>query len=160
MSAITVRAATPDDAEALAALLTALLAEHDTEAPADFAAALARDGFGTHPRFEALIAEDGGEAVGATLFYPVYRPSRAGHGLLMEDIYVAPEARRLGVGRLLLARLAALARARGCTYIEWTVEDANDAARAFYSTSGARLRAGKVSYQLDGDALDELARDG
>ncbi len=158
--AVRVRAATADDAETLAGMLGELLAAHDTAAPADFAASLARDGFGEQPRFEALIAERDGEALGVALFYPAYRPSLAGPGLVMEDLYVRPAARRLGVGRRLLARLAALARARGCKYIEWTVAGDNEAARAFYAASGAGLRAGKASYQLDGDALDALARDG
>lgn len=160
MSAIAVRLAGPGDAETLAGLLGALLAQHGMAAPEDLAGALARDGGGVAPRFEALIAERGEAAVGMALFYPTYRPSLAAPGLLLEDLYVAPEARRHGVGRRLMARLAALARARGCRYIEWTVEDDNGAARAFYESSGAVLRAGKVGYQLSGAALDRLGDGG
>ncbi len=157
MSGVTLRAAAAGDCETLASLLGALLAEHDTAPPPDFAGSLRRDGFGETPRFEALLAEKDGEAIGAALVYPVYRPSLAAPGLVMEDLYVRPSARRLGVGRMLLAHLAGLARERGCKYILWEVEDANDAARAFYARCGARLRDDKCSYEFDAAAIDALA---
>lgn len=157
MTAVNVRAATVGDCPALADLIGGLLAQHDTRAPADFAAVLARDEFGATARFEALIAEHDGGAVGAALYYPVYRPSLAGHGLLMEDLYVRPAARRLGVGRRIMARLAGLARARACRYIEWVTAAGNVAGQSFYGALGAVPIADRTGYQIDGDALARLA---
>ncbi len=157
MSGLVIRRAEAGDAATLARLIAALLDRHGIAAPAGLEAALARDGFGPRPRFEALLAERAGAAVGMALYYPAWRPSLAAPGLVMEDLYVAPEARRGGVGRALFAALAARARARGCAYVEWTVEAGNETARAFYEATGARPRAGKVSYQIDGAALAALA---
>lgn len=156
---ITIRSAVSTDCGALAAMIGALLSQHRTAVPVDLEAALRRDGFGDTPRFEALIAERGGEALGMALLYPVYRPSLAGHGLLMEDLFVIPEARRLGVGRALMAVIARLAKSRGCVYIEWLVEGGNRAGEAFYAAAGAHLEEGKMVCQIDGEALDRLAKE-
>ena len=115
--------------------------------------------FGATPGFEALIAERGGEALGMALYYPVYRPSLAGRGLLMEDLYVRPEARRQGIGRALMARLARLAKDRGCVYIEWLVEGGNQAAERFYAAAGAEMNEGKMVCLIDGQGLDRLAKE-
>lgn len=168
-SEITIRDAAIEDCESLAAMIGALLTQHRTMVPGDLASALRRDGFGAAPRFEALIAERNGEGdieghvegdvetLGMALYYAVYRPSLAGHGLLMEDLFVRPEARRLGVGRAFIRRIARLAKSRGCVYIEWLVEGGNRPAEAFYAATGAVMEEGKMVCQIDGDALDHLA---
>ena len=159
MNHITIRAAGIDDCETLAAMIGALLTEHATAVPDDLAAALCRDGFGATPRFEALIAMRRGESLAMTLYYPVYRPSLRGHGLFMEDRYVRSQARRLGIGRALMSRLARLAKSRGCVYIEWCVEARNQAAGKFYAAAGADRDEGMVVCQIKGAALDALALD-
>ncbi len=160
---VIVRGAVGADCGTLAAMIGALLSQHRTAVPGDLEGALRRDGFGDAPRFEALIAEGGGQgdikALGMALLYPVYRPSLAGHGLLMEDLFVLPGARRLGVGRALMAAIARLAKSRGCVYIEWLVEGGNRAGEAFYAAAGAHLEEGKMVCQIDGEALDRLANE-
>ena len=156
---IAIRPATREDCEALAAMIGALLSQHHTAVPDGLASAQRRDGFGAAPRFETLIAERDGEALGMALCYPVYRPSLAGHGLLMEDLFVYAEARRRGIGRALMAALARLAKTRGCVYIEWLVEGGNRPAETFYAAAGARLDEGKTVCRIDGAALDNLANE-
>ena len=53
-------------------------------------------------------------------------------GIYLEDVFVIPQYRSRGVGRALLARLAAIARYRDCGRIEWAVLDWNEPAIAFY----------------------------
>ena len=157
---IAIRVAGIEDCESLAAMIGALLSGHNTAVPDGLAGALRRDGFGATPRFEALVAERGGESLGVALFYPVYRPSLSGHGLFLEDLYVCPEARRLGVGRALMSHFAQLAKSRGCVYIEWLVEGGNRPAETFYAAVGAHLDEGKMVCQIDSAALDKLANEG
>jgi hypothetical protein len=59
--------------------------------------------------------------------------------LYLEDLFVAPTARRRGVARAVLAHLEALGRARGCGRFEWTVLDWNVDAQALYRDIGAAL---------------------
>jgi ribosomal protein S18 acetylase RimI-like enzyme len=51
-------------------------------------------------------------------------------------MWVAPDARRAGVGRALLDAVAEWARDRGCERLVLSVTESNDAARAFYGTVG------------------------
>jgi len=60
------------------------------------------------------------------------RPDR----LLVRDLYVRPSHRGEGLGRGLLQRAAETATERDCSAIALDVDEANDAARAFYDAVG------------------------
>src|SRR3546814_21004393 len=79
-----------------------------------------------------------------TLFpYPtLFRSTWTGRrGLYLEDLYVTPEARGVGVGAALLRHLAGVALDRGCGRFEWAVLDWNEPAKAFSARRGAELMA-------------------
>jgi GNAT superfamily N-acetyltransferase len=61
---------------------------------------------------------------------------RAGFDCLLEDLYVAEEARRHGLGRALLEGAIARARVRGCRRMELDTNEDNAAARALYEAAG------------------------
>lgn len=109
------------------------------------------------PPFECLLAEIDGEPAGFALFFHTYSTWRARRGIHLEDLWVVPEARRRGVGRALLARLAAIAEERGCARLEWAVLDWNELAMSFYRSLGAvELREWKT-FRLSDGALAALA---
>ena len=58
-------------------------------------------------------------------------------GLYLEDLFVEPHQRSLGVGRALMDALRALAVELGCARMEWSVLDWNEPAIAFYRSLGA-----------------------
>ncbi len=113
--------------------------------------------FGTPRYAEVLIAEDEGEAVGFALFFHNYSTFLAKPGVYLEDLYVRETARGKGVGKALLARLAAIAVERGCGRLEWAVLDWNKDAIGFYERLGARPNSDWTVYRLTGDALSSLA---
>ena len=115
-----------------------------------------RDGFGEAPRFECLLAEVGGEALGFALFFHNYSTFEGRAGLYLEDIYVAERARGLGIGRALMARLARLALERGCARFELSVLDWNPA-REFYRHLGFEQNADWLRYRGNGALLRSLA---
>ena len=115
-----------------------------------------RDGFGARPCFECLLAEVGGEAVGFAIHRPNYSTFEGRPGLYVEDLFVAEQARRLGVGRLLMARLAVLAHERGCSHMNLAVLHWNPA-REFYDRLGFAHLEDWLPYQLSGHALARLA---
>src|SRR6185312_3431579 len=92
-------------------------------------------GFGLTPHFEALIAELDGEPAGMALFHPRFSTWLGTPTVYLEDLYVAEAARRHGVGRRLLARLAAITLERGWGRIDFAVLDWNPA-RGFYRKLG------------------------
>jgi GNAT superfamily N-acetyltransferase len=115
--------------------------------------------FGAEPAAEVVLAYVGAEAAGFALFFHTYSTFLARRGLYLEDLFVRPEWRGRGVGRRLLAYLAAVAVERGCGRLEWSVLDWNESAIRFYEGLGARPMAEWTVYRLTGEALGELARD-
>lgn len=137
--ALQLRTAAPADATTIHQLVVELATyEREPDAvdatPAVIAAQMAWD----HPPFECVLAEDpAGQVLGFTLFFPNYSTWRGKPGIWIEEIYVRPEARGLGVARALLDRVVALARERGCGRVDFSVLDWNELAHGFYRRVGA-----------------------
>jgi GNAT superfamily N-acetyltransferase len=157
MANITVRPATPADVETILAFIKGLAAfEHEPDAVKATVDDLLRDGFGEHPRFEALMAEQDEQPVGFALFFPTYSTWEGRPGIHLEDIFVLEHVRGHGVGRKLMAALAALAVARGCARLELSVLHWNPA-REFYHHLGMSHLQEWLPYRLSGEALRRLA---
>jgi len=118
---------------------------------------LRRDGFGPEPRFEARLAFIDGKPVGFTLFFPDYSTWEGRAGLFLEDIFVAEAARRRGVGRALMADLAAIVLARGWRRINFRVLTWNPA-REFYHVLGFAHLDEWLPYRIEGAGLRRLAK--
>jgi GNAT superfamily N-acetyltransferase len=159
MAAVTIREAVPADAATIVRLIRGLAAyENMADLVRTTDANVLRDGFGDRRCFEALLAEVDGEAVGLALHRPSYSTFDGCPGLYVEDLFVAEEARGLGIGRMLMARLAAIARGRGCSRMSLAVLHWNPA-RDFYRRLGFVQVEDWLSYQLAGDDLIRLAAD-
>lgn len=127
------RPARRTDAPILARYLNALLI-YLGEGPLGFDAGprLAADGFGAAPRFSAVIAEIGQEAVGHALFWPVYDTDTGGPLTFLSDLLVEEKFRGQGVAEDLMAAVAVQAAAAGHLGMSWEVMRRNERARAFY----------------------------
>lgn len=159
MSALLIRGATRADVGTLSRLVRALAAfERQPDAVKASEADLLRDGFGATPRFEARLALRHGAAVGFTLFFTTYSTWEGRPGLYLEDIFVLEHARRLGVGRALIADLARLALERDYRRLDLSVLDWNPA-RGFYERLGIRENTGWLPYRVSGAALAALAEE-
>jgi GNAT superfamily N-acetyltransferase len=136
---MTIRPATPDDGPAFLALVRAL-ADFERLQPPDEAAQrrLLADAFGDRPRYELLVADEGGRLRAYAAYFMTYSTFRARPTLYLEDLFVHPDARRRGIATEMLSWLRALAAERGCGRMEWTVLDWNEDAQALYATVGAR----------------------
>lgn len=159
MSAAVIRDATPADAATIMRLVRELahfegLADEVRMTTAD----VLRDGFGARPHFECLLAEIGAEAVGMALYFQTYSTFEGCANIFLEDLYLAEAVRGQGLGKRLLARLAAIAVERGCRRLDLAVLDWNPA-RGFYDRLGFRHQQGWLPYRVDGEALAQLAAD-
>src|SRR5262245_28715709 len=81
---------------------------------------------------EVVIGYAGDEPAGFAVFFQTFSTFLGVPGMYLEDIFVEPKWRRQGLGRQLLAHLAAIARARGYGRVEWSVLDWNEPAIRFY----------------------------
>jgi GNAT superfamily N-acetyltransferase len=116
--------------------------------------------FAERPAAEALIAQVGSTPVGYALFFPTFSSFLAAEGIWLEDLFVLPEHRGAGVGRALLAAVAARLRERGGARLEWTALDWNELALGFYRNLGAQKMDTWITHRLIGERLDELAAEG
>jgi GNAT superfamily N-acetyltransferase len=116
--------------------------------------------FGEKPVAEVLIAEHGAEAVGFALFFHSFSTFLGRPGIYLEDLYVRPAFRGLGVGKAMLAYLAKLARERDCGRLEWSVLDWNEPSIRFYESLGAVAMDDWTVHRVTGEALERLAARG
>jgi ribosomal protein S18 acetylase RimI-like enzyme len=136
---MTVREATPADADLLGRLMHDFSTEYDdfTPGPARFA-----------ERFRALLAGDGTAALLAGedgLAVLRFQPSLYSDGLecYLAELYVAPAKRGQGLGRALMEAAVDLARGRGADYMYLVTSEDDVAARALYESSGFSNREGR-----------------
>jgi GNAT superfamily N-acetyltransferase len=136
--AVRVRPATASDACEIARLARALNEYHEDPVEHFTPDAILRDGFGPRPWFHVLVAEHGGAVVGYALYHDAYEPVWAARGCYLSDLFVDAGARKLGVGRALIAAVAHAARERGASFV-WLVSRAwNADAQAVYARLGGR----------------------
>jgi GNAT superfamily N-acetyltransferase len=154
------------DVEAVVALVHELAAyERAPEHCHLTAAQLHAARFGPAPALFGHVAEvadgDGRRTVvGCALWFLNFSTWRGVHGLYLEDLYVQPAHRGAGLGRALLARLAAVCGERGLGRLEWSVLDWNAPSIGFYRALGAVAMDEWTVFRLDGDALAALGRTG
>jgi GNAT superfamily N-acetyltransferase len=123
-------------------------------------ARLREHGFGQRRIFEAILAERGGRAVGFALYFFTFSTFTGRPTLYLEDLFVAPEERRGGIGSQLLTRLARIAVERKCGRMEWSVLDWNSPARDLYFKLGAKAMEEWTVFRMTPEAFGRLARDG
>ncbi|PZP76916.1 MAG: GNAT family N-acetyltransferase [Ectopseudomonas oleovorans] len=155
---LTIRPATPDDAELILRFITELAIYEKAEHEVKTDAAGIRDSlFAERATAHGLICEHQGRPIGYAVYFFNYSTWLGKHGLYLEDLYISPEARGLGAGKALLRHLAQVAVARGYGRFEWSVLDWNTPAIDFYESFGARPQSEWTTYRLTGQALLDFA---
>ncbi|WP_299142926.1 GNAT family N-acetyltransferase [uncultured Vibrio sp.] len=105
----------------------------------------------------ALICEYNGEPIGFAVYFYNYSTWLGKRGLYLEDLYVSPEYRGIGAGKVILKHLARLAVKNQCGRFEWCVLDWNEPAIEFYNSIGAKPQDEWTIYRLAGDELEQFA---
>ncbi len=154
-----IRNATPADAGVILRFITELAiyekAGNEVEATEETIAASL---FGAGSVTRAVICEtEAGEPAGFAVWFLSYSTWQARNGLYLEDLYVTPEHRRAGLGRMLLRHLARVAVEEGCGRFEWSVLDWNEPAIRVYEAIGAEPQTEWTRYRLSGEKLKQFA---
>jgi GNAT superfamily N-acetyltransferase len=113
--------------------------------------------FGARPYAEVIIAEVDAQPAGFALFFHNFSTFTGQPGIYLEDLFVRPQYRGLGVGKRLIVQVAKLAVQRKCTRFEWSVLDWNEPAINFYRSLGARPMDEWTVQRVSGEALSALA---
>ena len=114
--------------------------------------------FGEKAFAEVVMADYQGQAAGFALFFHNYSTFLAKPGLYLEDLFVLPEYRGKGLGKVLLSYLAKLAVERDCGRLEWSVLDWNQPAIDFYQAQGATMLHDWRINRVTGENLKALAQ--
>jgi GNAT superfamily N-acetyltransferase len=121
---------------------------------------LLRQGFGPNPSFYCLIAEHDGQPAGYALYFFNFSTFLGRPGIFLEDIFIYPEFRDLGIGKALFARLASIAAEKGCKRLQWEVLDWNAPAIDFYHAIGGEFQDHWRKMGMNGEALARWAQEG
>lgn len=157
--ATTIRPATAADVPLILTFIRALATyERAPEAVIATEADLLRDGFGPNPFYFCLIAEHEGQPAGFAFYFFDYSTWLGRAGIYLEDIFVHPEFRGLGIGKALLKQVAQIAQEKGCARLKWAVLDWNTPAIDFYRAMGAEFMDEWRTVRVSGEALDLLAK--
>jgi len=156
--AITIRTASPADIPEILNFIRALAVyERAPEAVIATEADLLRDGFGANPFYFCLIAEQDGQPAGFAFYFFDYSTWLGRPGIYLEDLFVHPEFRGLGIGKALLKQVAVIALENNCARLKWSVLDWNTPAIDFYRAMGAEFMDEWTNVRIAGEALDRLA---
>jgi GNAT superfamily N-acetyltransferase len=154
---LTIRPATPDDVPHILAFIRELAEyeklTHEVTATEELLHATM---FGPRPFAETLIGCVDGEPAGFAVFLYNYSTFLALPGIYLEDIYVRPQFRKLGLGKALLTTVARIAVERGCGRYEWSVLDWNTPSIQFYESLGAEMHGDWRKMRVSGPALETL----
>lgn len=155
---ISIRDAVPEDAATILRFITELAiyekAEDEVEATVE---RLQESFFGPGAITRGVICEIDGKPAGFAIWFYNYSTWQARKGLYLEDLYVTPEYRGSGAGKMLLKHLARIALAEGCGRFEWSVLDWNEPAIRVYEAVGAEPLSEWTRYRLAGKELEALA---
>ena len=156
-----IRKGKPEDMKAVLGLIKEL-AEFEKEPDAVLVteADLIRDGFGTNPLFQVLVAEiesdsNRKEIVGIALYY--YRFSTwKGKTIHLEDLVVKESMRGTGLGYTLYSEILKQGKKDQVRRVEWNVLNWNTAAIEFYKKSGAKILDDWMVVQMDEEGINNF----
>ena len=101
--------------------------------------------------------DDGPPLAGIAVWFLNASTWRGQHGIYLEDLYVRPAFRGLGLGGALMSELARICIERGYPRLEWWVLDWNTPAIDFYRSLGAQPMDEWTVHRITGAELERLA---
>ncbi len=155
---LTIRPATVDDAPVILSLIKGLAEYEKLSHEVVATEELLRDTlFGGRPVAEVILGDFEGEPVGFALFFHNYSTFLGRPSIYLEDLFVKPEMRRKGIGKVMLAYVAYLAKERQCGRLEWSVLNWNEPALNFYKSIGAVPMDEWTVHRVTGEGINPLA---
>ncbi|MDR1868864.1 MAG: GNAT family N-acetyltransferase [Treponema sp.] len=108
---------------------------------------------------EVVIGEYDGTPAGFALFFYNFSTFAGKPGIFIEDVFVKPEFRGKGLGKIFFSFLAKIAVERDCGRLEWLCLNWNKPSIEFYKKQGAIARDEWVTYRITGDDINKLAEE-
>lgn len=157
MNAFAINPATESDVPVILELIRELAEfeqlAHELEVTAD---SLREALFGVSAVARALVARRNGEPAGYAVFYRTFSTFVGRPGLFLDDLYVRPAFRKLGIGRALLTGVAQIGAELGGGRFEWITLRWNENAFRFYRSIGASVMSEWALLRMNGSEVRDL----
>lgn len=157
---VVIRPAEPRDVSALALLMADLdrfYGETDIEPPEQRIPQIAAALFVEPKAGYVLLARENEQLVGVAAYSFLWPAAGVTRSLYLKELYVTETFRRRGVGRALIQALCQVAIEHECSRVEWTADEGNGLAEAFYERLGVPKNRDKVLYRLEGEEVRGMA---
>uniref|UniRef100_A0A158P5A9 N-acetyltransferase domain-containing protein n=2 Tax=Tetranychus urticae TaxID=32264 RepID=A0A158P5A9_TETUR len=124
---------------------------------------LIRDGFTENkpPSFKCIVSHDVNNQLSGYLIYYYTYSTWEGRCIYMEDIFVDPQFRKMGIGKRLLTKLAQIAYAENMARIDLSILDWNQLSIDFHQSLGAVNLTNKFAwnnFRFDTNSIQQLAK--
>jgi len=106
---------------------------------------------------EVIIAEYDNVAIGFALFFPNFSTFTGKAGLYLEDLYIVPQQRGKGYGKVMFSYLAEIAKDRDYQRLEWWCLNDNKSSIEFYKQLNAEAMNDWTVFRLSTKTIRELA---
>ena len=156
----TIRRAVPNDAPMLSVMVRKLAATQGDDADKATARRVRRNMLEAGTDLTVLVAESiNGALLGYISALPAHESAQGEIGYYVADLFVVESHRGVGIGRSLMAAMAALARDHGRSYLWWAAMSGNHSADRFYRQI-ANIREPITAYAVTGASFEALCREG
>ncbi|AZN34570.1 GNAT family N-acetyltransferase [Pseudoalteromonas agarivorans] len=155
---IQIRDAKKSDAPTILQFITELaIYEKEPDAVKTDEQAIIKTLFSEGATAHSVICFEDDEPIGFAVYFYNYSTWLGKNGLYLEDLYVSPDSRGNGAGKLIMKHLANKAIKNDCGRFEWVVLDWNKPAIDFYNSIGAKAQNEWIIYRLAGQDLLDFA---
>ena len=105
--------------------------------------------FADNSHVEVLLAYLNEKAVEYILYYKTFSTFKSSYGLYIEDLFVFPEYRNIGIGTKLFQRVVTIAKNLDMCKVEWYVNNKNKDAINFYKKFNVNILDYKSIYYVN-----------
>jgi GNAT superfamily N-acetyltransferase len=152
LTSVSISPASPDDLQAMAALLAEMdrfYGSASADPPDERLRQINEALFADPPAAHALLAWDGAELVGFAAYSFLWPAIGLTRSLYLKELYVAARSQRQGVGKRLMEALFEVGAKHRCSRVEWTTDTDNVGAQAFYEMVGLPPHPTKIFYRVE-----------
>ena len=117
---------------------------------------LENDGFGKHPFYWFLVAENKGQIIGLSFYFIRYSTWK-GKFLFLEDFVIKEAHRKKGIGSLLFEETINMCKELKCNGMCWQVLDWNKPAINFYKKYNAKISSAWLNGKLSKKQIELIS---
>jgi GNAT superfamily N-acetyltransferase len=116
---------------------------------------LEKDGFGEHPWYWFLVAENNNKIIGLS-FYFIRYSTWSGKFLFLEDFIISKDYRQKGIGSLLFEETIQICKKENLNGMTWQVLDWNTPAIQFYEKYNANISSEWLNGKLTKSQIEQI----